>query len=91
MLKIPAFQDYCIPSVHFPCHVQAVTVCGNLFGWFKYERHTRKNMATRADEATIKGSSRHESRVCVETVKFESAISFALRCLDSSDHVLKPQ
>ena len=44
-------------------------------------------MATRADKATIEGSSRHESRVCFETVKFESAISFALRCLD----VLKRQ
>ena len=43
-------------------------------------------MATRADKATIEGSSRHESRVC-----FESAISFALRCLDSSDLVLKRQ
>ena len=48
-------------------------------------------MATRADEATIEGSSRHKSRVCFETVKFESAISFALRCLDSSDLVLKRQ
>ena len=45
-------------------------------------------MATRADEV---GPSRDESQVCLKTLKFESAVSFALRCLESSDFVLKPQ
>ena len=43
------------------------------------------SMATRA------GPSRDECQVCLEMERFESAVSFALRCLDSSDLVLKPQ
>ena len=43
---------------------------------------------TRADAA---GSSRDEGEVFLQTVNFESALAHALRCLESSDLILKPQ
>ena len=43
---------------------------------------------TRADTA---GSSHDEGEVFLQTVNFESALAHALRCLESSDLILKPQ
>ena len=48
-------------------------------------------MATRADDEAIEGPSCDGSQVSLETDNFESAVSFALRCLQSSGLVLKPQ